>query len=72
MKLSHIAWLAVKGSKGIVSKLSIALECSEASVRRYIRENSDDLTKAAALKIIREETGLDDSQILEETEKTAA
>lgn len=66
MKLSHIAILAIRGSKGIVPKLSKALGVSDPTVYAYIAENSDNLTKAAALKVIREETGLTDEQILEE------
>lgn len=50
------------------AKLMIALSCSEQSIYRYIRENSDDLTKAAALRVIREETGLQDEDILEESD----
>lgn len=47
-------------------RLAQVLNCSESTVRRYMSLNDDNLTKAAALKVIREETGLDDSEILEE------
>lgn len=48
-------------------KLALALDCSENTIRRYINNpESDELTKAAALKVIREATGLDDDAILEE------
>ena len=67
MRLSHIAILAVKGaSPGIVKKLAPAIGASESSVYRFINDNDDNLTKAAALKVIREETGLSDEEILEE------
>lgn len=46
--------------------IMLALDCSHTAARRYIKENDDNLTKAAMLKAIREEFGLDDSQILEE------
>lgn len=47
-------------------KLALALNVSEQTANRLIKNNSDDLTKAAALKVIREETGLSDNEILEE------
>jgi hypothetical protein len=47
-------------------KLTIALNVTDQTVIRYIKDNSDDLTKAAALKVIRQETGLTDEQILVE------
>lgn len=49
--------------------IMLALDCSHTAARRYIRENDDNLTKAAMLKAIREEFGLSDSEILEDTEK---
>lgn len=47
-------------------KLALALGCSVDTIRRYIKANSDDLTKAAALIVIRAETNLKDNQILEQ------
>ena len=65
MRLSKLAILAVKGaSPGIVAKLAEAIYVSEPSIYRFINDNDDNLTKAAALKVIREETGLTDDQIL--------
>jgi hypothetical protein len=74
MRLTHLALIAIKGSKGIIGKLADAMEVTPPTVYKYVRENADELTKAAALKVIREETGLNDEQILEESksEKTAA
>ena len=43
-----------------------ALQCTEFTISRYIQRNSDNLTKAAALKVIREATGLSDEEILED------
>lgn len=42
-----------------------ALGCTEFTISRYIQKNSDNLTKAAAMQIIREVTGLADDEILE-------
>lgn len=73
MRLSRIAILAVKGScPGIIEKLAEAIGVSNPTVYQYIRENNDELTKAAALKVIREETGLTDAEILEEGEPATA
>lgn len=71
MQLSHIALIAVRGlMPGIIPKLMSALDTSEATIYRYVDNNSDNLTKAAALKVIREETGLKDEQILTEEPAT--
>lgn len=73
MKLTHIAILAVKGSgKDMIDKLAEALRVTDKTVYRYISDNSDELTKAAALKVIREVTGLTDEQILETQTENAA
>ena len=42
-----------------------ALGCTEFTIARYIQKNSDNLTKAAAMQIIREVTGLSDIEILD-------
>ena len=42
-----------------------ALGCTEFTIARYIQKNSDNLTKAAALQVIREVTKLSDEEILE-------
>jgi hypothetical protein len=49
----------------IRTRLSLVLKRSVYQIMRYLEENSDNLTKAAALDVIREETGLSDDQILE-------
>lgn len=46
-------------------RLMDVLGCTEFTIARYIQKNSDNLTKAAAMVIIRETTGLNDSEILE-------
>lgn len=71
MKLTHLAIIAVRGSRGIVTPLAQALKVAESSVYKYIRDNSSELTKAAALAVIRRETGLTDEQILTDQEVTA-
>ena len=46
------------------NKLAIALDCTDFTILRYIKSNDDNLTKAAALKVIMQETGLSESEIL--------
>jgi hypothetical protein len=47
-------------------RLMDVLGCTEFTIARYIQKNSDNLTKAAAMRVIREVTGLPDNEILEE------
>ena len=42
-------------------RLMDVLGCTEFTISRYILKNSDNLTKAAALHVIREVTGLADN-----------
>ena len=73
MKLSRIAILAIRGaSPAIIKRLAEAIEASEPSIYKWISDNHSNLTKAAAMKVIREETGLTDEQILEQTEPATA
>ena len=68
MRLSKIAILAINGSKDCKRRLSEEMKVSSNTLWRWITENENngDLTKAKSIQIIREETGLEDSQILEE------
>lgn len=47
-------------------RLMDVLGCTEFTISRYIQKNSDNLTKAAAMQVIREVTGFEDKDILEE------
>lgn len=66
MQLTQIALNKIKHPH-VRARLVIALGVTDQSIMNYIKDNRDELTKAAALKVIREETGLTDKQILEET-----
>jgi transcriptional antiterminator len=68
MKLSQQALKAINNPV-IRRRLMDALGCTEFTIARYIQKNSDNLTKAAAMHVIREGTGLYDEQILEVTQK---
>jgi hypothetical protein len=65
MKLSQKALKAIN-TPVIRKRLMDVLGCTEFTISRYIQKNSDNLTKAAAMQVIREVTGLPDSEILEE------
>ncbi len=65
MKLTNIAILAAKGSRGFVQKVMEDQGVTNTTVYRWLRDNDDMLTKASVLAIIRAETGLTDDQILE-------
>jgi deoxyribose-phosphate aldolase len=72
MRLTHLAIIVIRGSKDMVKHLAEALDVSIPTIYKYIRDNDDALTKAAALKVIREETGLNDEQLLDsQTAETA-
>jgi len=45
-------------------QLAQALQCTEQTIIRYINNNDDSLTKAAAMEVIRKYTGLKDNEIL--------
>lgn len=70
--------LSIRAIKSIITRtknrLALELDCSVQTVDRWIRENEDNgsLTKAIAVRVISEETGLDESQILEEIEPVSA
>lgn len=65
MKLTQKALALIKAQP--VKRLDIAkaLNVSDQTLMRYINNNDDELTKAAALIEIRKITGLSDDQILE-------
>ena len=73
MRLSNIVILALKGcDPDFKVRLSVALEVSIATIYRYISENNDNLTKAAAIPIIRELVGPDVNLFENEIQDTAA
>ena len=65
MKLSKIAWLAIKGTKGFIQQVMDDQGVTKQTVHRWINTNDDMLTKASVLAIIKKETGLTEEQILE-------
>jgi hypothetical protein len=65
MKLSEKALQEINNPNTRL-KLALALGLTEQSIIRLISKNHDALTKAAALKVIKSETGMKESQILVE------
>jgi IS30 family transposase len=70
MRLTKVAIMAIYGGEEIKDRLMEEMDISPATLYRWLNKNDDNLTKAAALKVIREETGLTDEQILEEEPNT--
>lgn len=66
MRIKKIVLMAIKGNKNIRRRLKEVLDISEPTLYKKLTENSDDLTKAAAMQVYREELELTDSEILEE------
>lgn len=73
MKLTETAINAIN-NKGTRNRLAIALDFTERWICGLIEKNTDNgpLTTWTALKVIRKETGLRDSEILEEATKNIA
>ena len=71
MRLSTAGISIIRGNRTIWQAVRKALDVSTASMYRYVSLNDSELTKAAALQVLRKETGLGDSELLEEEKETA-
>lgn len=71
MKIKASVLKRISEHKGLRARLCEEMNKSYFTVNRWINENDDNLTKATALKIIRDELGLSDAQILEESKSAA-
>lgn len=65
MKLTQLAITAINNPK-IRIELARTLGCTELTIIRYLKNNDDNLTKAAAMKVIKKLTGLSEKNILTE------
>lgn len=65
MKIKKLVLMAIKGNTDLRRKIKETLDISEPTLYRLLTENDDDLTKAAVLKVIREDLELTDDEILE-------
>lgn len=68
MKITDKGIQAIRENKRLRNRLAFELDKSPATIHRLISENeaNGDLTKAKFLQIISEETGLVDTELLEE------
>jgi len=66
LKQSVIALLDCNKGYGLIM---MSLDCSFSTAREYVKNNRDELTKAAMLIAIRKEFNLTDDQILETEER---
>lgn len=64
MILTKEALKAINNQRTRLS-LALALDVTEQTIIRYITDNHDNLTKAAALKVIEAETGLKGDKLLQ-------
>lgn len=71
MKLNTVGISMLRGNKPLWELVRNALDVSKNTMYRYVADNDEVLTQASVLKVIREETGLTDSEILEEEKATA-
>lgn len=65
MRLSELALKKIQDSKSLPSKIGRTIGVSRVTMWKYLRDNNEMLTLAAVLKVIRDETGLSNDQILE-------
>lgn len=66
MRIKKIIIMAIKGNTDLRRRIKEVLDISEPTLYRLLTENDDDLTKAAVLKVIREDLNLTDAEILDE------
>lgn len=73
MKITTTAIAAMKKNLRLRNRLALEMDKSAQTIERWIdvNESNGDLTTIKAIQVIREETGLADTEILEETEVAA-
>ena len=71
MKVSNKVLELLANDAALRMQVALALGISEAGMKRNIERNSSNLTKIAAIRVIKKMTGLKEKEILE-TAKTPA
>lgn len=67
MQLSRVAKLVIKGAgEAIKTRIAEKLGVEKTTVYRWIKQNDDNLTKASVIRILMDESGLEEDQLLEE------
>lgn len=69
MKVRKAVLADIRKNVRLKNRLALEAGKSVATIERWIDGESDNLTKAAILQVIKAETGLSDEQILEEEVK---
>jgi hypothetical protein len=64
IKLKDEVVTNIRSNLRLKNRLALELDKSQITIQRYLDKNSDLLTTATALKIISEETGLEQSNLL--------
>ncbi|HUZ58815.1 MAG TPA: hypothetical protein VMU83_08535 [Hanamia sp.] len=65
MSLTKIALKAIRNDSDLRAKLMLGSGKSEYTIKRWMKDNSDNLTMSKYTKIISQHTGLKESDILE-------
>ncbi len=71
MIISDKAIAAIKGNNHLMARLMMAFDRGQNTIENWMASKDIRLTTATAIQIFREETGLTDSEILEEEKETA-
>lgn len=66
MTLSKKAHDSIKDNLRIRNLMAAAVECHYTTIERWIKENSENLTRASILNLIHNETGIPISELLSE------
>jgi hypothetical protein len=69
MQITNKAISEIKSSNKLMGRLMAAFDRGQRSMEKWLESKDIRLTTPTAVLIIKEETGLDDSQILEEEVK---
>lgn len=70
--LTNNAIEQMKGNQRLIGRLMALFNKSSFTISRWIEDKDVRLTTSGAMQIISEETGLDESQILEEIKEASA
>lgn len=72
MRLTGKAKDAINGNTRLKNRLALEFDCSVFTIKRWLDEGEVRLTAPSSTIIIKEETGLTDAEILEESEPATA
>lgn len=64
MTISKLAVIVIRNTEGLREKIAELSGVKVSTVDRWLRNASDDLTKAAVVQLVCRETGLSENQVL--------